>query len=179
MGGQERNLTILDIRNSFRISLVRKLTPHSASHNFFSFPSLCAMGTAGGRGCGECRSSAASVPPGAPGRELIHNSWQRSSGETGRNGPREQSVPERCRQFPRPCRRGAQPGDRGHPGGHSAAGDSGGQSWGRRNFSGGGGGGRRDGGGVWETVGFVSSQIVFQKHLQAKEIEPGVLDSGI
>lgn len=35
------------------------------------------------------------------------------------------------------------------------------------------------GGGVWETVGFVSSQIVFQKHLQAKETEPGVLDSGI
>lgn len=34
-------------------------------------------------------------------------------------------------------------------------------------------------GGVWETVRFVSSQIVFQKHLQAKETEPGVLDSGI
>lgn len=70
-GGQGRNLTILDIRNSFRISLVRKLTLHSASHNFFpfSFPSPCAEGTAGGRGWGECRSSAASVPPGAPGRE--------------------------------------------------------------------------------------------------------------
>lgn len=175
-GGQGRNLTILDIRNSFRISLVRKLTPHSASHNFFpfSFPSPCAEGTAGGRGWGECRSSAASVPPGAragsagPIPGLIHNSWQRSSRETGRKGPREQSVPERCRQFPSPCRRGAQLGDRGHPGGHSAAGDSGGQSWGRRNSS-----GRGVRGGSGKRSGLFLPKSFFRSICKRKKPSPG------
>lgn len=157
-GGRERNLTILDIRNSFRISLVRKLTSQPVTTLVCSLPFSPDGGAGPGTGslphrgashgppavAGSRARAQPRVPPGARATSLfiIHPSGAaspRSRQESSSRGERSCPCPAAT-----PGRRPGYP--RGGPGGQRSP--SAGLAWG-------------------------ASNLIFQKHLQAKEPESG------